>query len=100
MECDILTFCASHITCEKRIELLANAIKSIVEQKCKTCNKCSINSFFNCPLDFKMKIYNYGYIYIFKIQFTNIFYLLLLDQEYQVENKMILFFFHNVYKFY
>ena len=43
MECDIITFCASHITCEKRIELLANAIKSIVEQKCKTCMYVSIS---------------------------------------------------------
>ena len=49
MDIDILTFCASHLSSEKRVAFLVNAINSIMNQKHKTCLFVSV-SFENSEL--------------------------------------------------
>lgn len=51
---DIVTFCASHISSEKRIPYLANAIESIVKQKHTTCMFVSV-SYIDENLAIKLK---------------------------------------------
>ena len=54
MDIDILTFCASHLSSEKRVAFLVNAINSIMNQKHKTCLFVSV-SYENSELGISLK---------------------------------------------